>query len=62
MANEEQLAILRQGVEVWNQWRNKEPRIKIDLVEADLNGANLHKVNLIGADLNQAKLTGTDLT
>ncbi|MCP4143638.1 MAG: pentapeptide repeat-containing protein, partial [Chloroflexi bacterium] len=39
MANEEQLAILKQGVDVWNQWREKYPDVVIDLKEANLEGA-----------------------
>lgn len=31
MANEEQLSILKQGVEVWNKWRVKNLAIHIDL-------------------------------
>jgi hypothetical protein len=30
MANEEQLAILRQGVEVWNEWRKANAHAEID--------------------------------
>ena len=43
VANEEQLKILKQGVEVWNQWREKHPGIDlsgVDLCEADLRGQN----------------------
>jgi len=37
MANEEQLSILKQGVEVWNKWRSNDARIDVDLSEADLS-------------------------
>jgi hypothetical protein len=52
MANEEHLAILKQGVEAWNQWRRENPSIVPDLAETDLtsrnlNGANLSKARLI---------------
>ena len=30
MANEEQLSILKQGVEVWNRWRVENPHAIID--------------------------------
>ncbi len=30
MANEEHLARLKQGVAVWNQWRNAYPEIRPD--------------------------------
>lgn len=71
MANEEQLAILRQGVEVWNKWREENRKIKVDLSGAKLSGvdlqgadlrsANLRETNLIEADLEEADLQWTDL-
>ena len=36
MANEEHLAILRQGVEAWNKWRHRNLGISPDLRKADL--------------------------
>jgi len=73
MANEEHLKILKQGVEAWNEWREKNPQItpdlstanlnKADLYEADLNKANLHKAVLSAADLSGANFSGAqDLT
>jgi uncharacterized protein YjbI with pentapeptide repeats len=67
MANEEQLAILRQGVEVWNEWRKENPRIKIDLseaklVETDLNTANLTKANLNLTNMRKADLRNAHLS
>ena len=41
MANEEHVALLRQGVNVWNAWREKEPSIRPDLSGANLTEANL---------------------
>ena len=49
MANEEQLSILRQGVEVWNEWREENPNVKINLSNADLSRINLSKVDPKGA-------------
>ncbi len=56
MVNQGHLDILKQGVEVWNQWRKEHPQI-----HPDLSGANLHAVNLDGANLSRADLTDTDL-
>lgn len=56
MANEEQLALLKQGVEVWNAWREKNPDIEINLSGADLREIDLYIANLSGADLRQAQL------
>jgi hypothetical protein len=38
MANPEHLEILRKGEKVWNEWREKNPRIKPQLGGVDLNG------------------------
>ena len=63
MAGVEHLLLLRQGVEVWNQWRKKNPTVKPYLREAVLrrSGANLREANLRKADLSGSKLVGTDL-
>jgi len=55
MANQEQLTILKQGVEVWNKWRKENNTIKVDLSGAVLGGANLN-----GVDLRDARLTRVD--
>lgn len=36
MANEEQLKVLKQGVEVWNKWREENPKTAIDLSKTHL--------------------------
>ena len=40
MANSEHLAILNQGVNAWNEWRQK-ARGRIDLQDAELSGKDL---------------------
>ncbi|MCU0533943.1 MAG: pentapeptide repeat-containing protein [Hydrococcus sp. Prado102] len=62
MANKEHLAILKQGVEVWNEWRNKNLQIRVDLSKADLVKADLKYARLWDADLREANLTQADLT
>ena len=67
MANEEQLAILKQGVDVWNRWREENPDAEIDLSKANLkyfylSKANLRKANLSEADLDESDLYIADLT
>ncbi len=57
MANEEHLAILRQGAKVWNEWRKANPDVKPDFIDA-----NLWDANLTGADLEDATLKGADLS
>jgi uncharacterized protein YjbI with pentapeptide repeats len=66
VANAEHLKLLRQGVDVWNDWRAKEPLIAPDLGEADLqrahlSRANLSMANLGGSNLRGAKLQGANL-
>ena len=64
MANDEHVAILKQGVAAWNAWRDENPDICPDLSEADLRGANLSEANLIpnlGANLRGANLIRAQL-
>ena len=61
MANPEQLAILAQGVEVWNQWRSENLGVKINLREENLQWIKLVNANLIGADLTDSDLSKADL-
>jgi uncharacterized protein YjbI with pentapeptide repeats len=67
MANQEHLAILKQGKGVWNSWRTQHPQIHADLrraklMEADLTGAELRGADLTGADLSRADFSGADLS
>lgn len=67
MANEEHLKILKQGVEIWNRWREEHPDIKpdldgADLRRSDLRTANLSETHLSGADLWRADLQEADLS
>jgi hypothetical protein len=61
MANQEQLDLLRQGAEVWNQWRVEHPDIQPDLSSANLRRATLSYVNLVGANLYKADLVRANL-
>ena len=61
MANSEQWEILKQGVDVWNKWRDENPGFQVDLFGADLSQADLKEANLSGADLRQADLWKADL-
>ncbi len=56
MANEEHLHILKQGVDVWNKWREEHPDI-----QANLRRADRHRSGLRGTDLRGAMLRETDL-
>jgi uncharacterized protein YjbI with pentapeptide repeats len=61
MANSDHLNTVRQGVDAWNAWREREPTITPDLSEADLSRADLHGANLREAELSGAELSGADL-
>lgn len=66
MAAEQQLAILKQGVNTWNEWRSQNPGVrpdfrKADLFEEDFRGANLGGANCACAYLRSANLGGADL-
>src|SRR2546421_482729 len=58
MADPQQLALLKQGVEKWNAWRQTNRNIEIHLSDADLRGATFRDTYLIGADLRGADLRG----
>jgi uncharacterized protein YjbI with pentapeptide repeats len=67
MANLEHLKILKQGVEVWNKWRDENPEVRPVLDEENLSGeflfrANFSKTSLAGVDLTHADLRGADFT
>jgi hypothetical protein len=70
MANDEHVALLKQGVAAWNAWRDENPNIRPDLGGASLSEANLSGVDsttydlrgAVGANLSDAILSGADLT
>jgi hypothetical protein len=61
MADEEHVALLKQGVEVWNKWRKANPDVVPAPVGAHLVGANLRDATLLGADLSKANLNSAIL-
>ncbi len=61
MANPEHLEILKQGAEVWNEWRRENFSIRPGLHHADLNSANLSNANLSNADLSYVNLSNATL-
>jgi len=65
MANEEHLEILKQGVKVWNEWRDRNRFFWHgipDLEESNLEGLNLEGADLSSAHFDAANLTGANLT
>jgi uncharacterized protein YjbI with pentapeptide repeats len=62
MTNEELLALLKEGVETWNEWRRKNPDELIDLSQANLAQDDLNLANLSLANLSLANLSLTNLS
>ncbi len=61
MADIKQLEILKQGVEVWNKWRDDNPEVEIDLSHAILMYAHLQGINLREAGLWKVTFYGAHL-
>ena len=61
MANKEQLAKIKEGVDPWNRWMESNLRITPDLLGADLEKANLGEVNFEGTNLGGSNLRRVDL-
>src|SRR3954470_10188672 len=61
MANEEHVALLKQGVDAWNAWRRENPNVSPDLSRANLAEADLSKEKLLRADLSEVNLLGVNL-
>jgi hypothetical protein len=67
LKRQEELERLKSSVKEWNQWREENPKVEIDiseanLIRANLNRANLSGIDLIGANLNRANLNRADLS
>lgn len=62
MANPEHVKILKQGVKVWNEWRESNRNTIPDLNGANLDGARLRGADLVGVDLTRAHLNRAKLS
>jgi len=72
MARKQHLDLLKQGVKPWNNWRDSNPKVRPNLIGADLEDANLSGANLTGAlligaifedaILEDTKLTDSDMS
>jgi uncharacterized protein YjbI with pentapeptide repeats len=66
MANPQHAEILSRGVREWNKWREENPTVWPDLLQAPLarallDNANFENTNLFGANLEVASLVKADL-
>ncbi len=62
MADEDTLKIIKEGVTVWNNWKQEHRHETIDLRGAKLAKVNLRKADLRDVDFSGADLTDSDLT
>ena len=62
MPIEEHLKKIKQGIDLWNQWREENLDTVPDLSQADIRGCQLQKINLSNTYLNEAKLQYSNLT
>lgn len=52
MANPEHVAILKQGVDIWNAWKHSQgPNYKTKLAGVNLAGMELMGIDFVDADL-----------
>lgn len=57
MANKDRLAVLMQGVPIWNEWRRIHSETTPDLSDANLEDMYLENANFEGANLSGANLS-----
>jgi hypothetical protein len=64
MANQEHLDILKQGVEVWNTWREQHFEVFVDLdrIYHELQGTNFSGINFMNTKLDWTNLWKSDLS
>jgi len=62
MANNEHVDKLKESVSSWNEWREQNHDVALDLSDANLEGADLSHANLKRAGLSGANLEGADLS
>ena len=60
--NPEHVAIVKQGHDVIDQWREANPEQRLDLSGANLYRADLRRADLTGANLRRADLTEANLS
>jgi len=62
MAIPQHLDVLKQGAQVWNNWRTEHPGEEPDLAGAKLSAVDLRGANLRETDLRWADLSGANLS
>jgi uncharacterized protein YjbI with pentapeptide repeats len=62
MADDQQIKILKEGVQAWNRWREENPETVPDLKAADLSRRSLEGINFKRARLENSNLGGSNLS
>jgi uncharacterized protein YjbI with pentapeptide repeats len=62
MANQEQLSILKQGMDTWNKWRDTNPNAGIDLSDANLSMMEFVHANFKSADLTRTNFRASNVS
>jgi uncharacterized protein YjbI with pentapeptide repeats len=66
MANQEHLEILKQGLEVWNKWREQNYQLRAELdrinIQEELGWFNFSGANFLFTDFSWANLSNSDLS
>jgi hypothetical protein len=62
MVDDTHLAVLKQGVAAWTEWRAAHAAARPDFSSASLRGLDLAKVDFAEANLRKADLRGTTLS
>ena len=61
MAIDAHVDVLKEGAQIWNDWRAERPESVPDLSGGGLRGLDLRDADLSGVDLRQSDLRGADL-
>jgi len=59
--NQDHYNKLMEGMDAWNEWRNKNPGLRPDLSNANLQTMDLHGINLMMANLEKSNLKDANL-
>ena len=60
MTNDDHLFVLLRGSVAWNQWRQRNPKIRADLHNVDLSKATLSEADFDLRNLSRADLSGVN--
>lgn len=61
MINQEYISLLKQSVSIWNEWREKNSEIILDLQEANLSNMDLRDANFSHINLKKTNFYRSDL-